>query len=341
MEPEPEFVSTKLFLMTTVLEVRDLRVDYLDARAKIKPALEGVSLTLRSGEVLGVLGESGCGKSTLASAVLRLLASGGKIRSGSIRFGGQEILAESERELEKIRGSQISIVFQEASLALHPTIRICEQVARVIGAHNSLDRRARLNKAREVLGEVFIDDVDRIFSSYPHQLSGGQRQRVLIAQAIACNPKILIADEPTASLDTTTQSEILSLFAELKKRHNMAIIFITHNPAILARLADRILVLYAGRVVEEGPAEILLRAPQHPYLRDLLRSMPDSPEAALLQHQTKLPAIAGTAPDLSVNSVGCLFAPRCADKMDECIQREPISVTVQENHTVACFKYGG
>jgi oligopeptide/dipeptide ABC transporter ATP-binding protein len=341
MESESEFVSTKLFLMTTVLEVHDLRVDYRNADAKIKPALEGVSLTLRAGEILGVLGESGCGKSTLASAVLRLLASTGKIRSGSIRFAGQEILSDSERELEKIRGAQISIVFQEASLALHPTMRISEQVARVIGAHNSLDRCARLNRARQVLAEVFTDDVDRIFSSYPHQLSGGQRQRVLIAQAIACNPKILIADEPTASLDTTTQSEILALFAKLRKRHNMAIILITHNPAILSRFADKILVLYAGREVEEGPAEILLRAPQHPYLRDLLRSMPDSPEAALLQHKTKLSTIAGVAPDLSLKNSGCPFAPRCADKMEECIQREPISVTVQESHTAACFKYGG
>ncbi len=164
---------------------------------------------------------------------------------------------------------------------------------------------------------------------------------MLIAQAIACNPKILIADEPTASLDTTTQSEILSLFAELKQRHNMAIVFITHNPAILAHLADRVLVLYAGRVVEEGPAKILLHTPHHPYLRDLLRSMPDSPETALLHHQTKLSTIAGMAPDLSLKSSGCLFAPRCSDKMDECTQREPIPVAVQEKHTVSCFKYAG
>jgi len=327
--------------MPTVLEVRDLHVDYRDARAKIKPALEGVSFTLRAGEILGVLGESGSGKSTLSSTVLRLLAPGGKIRSGSVRYDGHEILSQSERELEKIRGARIAIVFQEASLALHPTLRVGEQVARVIGAHRSLDRRARLNKAREVLAEVFRDDVGRIFSSYPHQLSGGQRQRVLIAQAIACNPAILIADEPTASLDTTTQSEILSLFAELQRRHGMALMLITHNPAILARLADRILVLYAGRVVEEGPAEVLLRSPQHPYLRDLLRSMTDSPEAALLHHKINLPTITGVALDLSVNSPGCVFAPRCEDRMDECAQREPITVAVEENHAVACFKYGG
>jgi oligopeptide/dipeptide ABC transporter ATP-binding protein len=327
--------------MRTLLEVRDLRVDYRDARANLKPALEGINFNLRAGEVLGVLGESGCGKSTLASAILRLLASGGHIRSGSVLYDGQEILVQSERELEKIRGARIALVFQEAALALHPTMRVGEQVARVIGAHSSADRRARFSKAREVLSEVFSSDSDRIFSSYPHQLSGGQRQRVLIAQAIACNPTILIADEPTASLDTTTQSEILSLFAELKRRHNMAIIFITHNPAILIHLADRIMVLYAGRVVEEGPAEILLRSPHHPYLRDLLRSMTGSPEAALLHHGMKVPAIAGSAPDLSVKSSGCLFAPRCEDRMDECNQREPITITTEDARTVACFKYGG
>jgi oligopeptide/dipeptide ABC transporter ATP-binding protein len=327
--------------MPTLLEVRDLRVDYGDVRANIKPALEGVSFSLRAGEVLGVLGESGCGKSTLASSILRLLATGGQIRGGSVCYDGQEVLRQSERELETIRGARIAIVFQEASLALHPTMRIGQQVARVIGAHTAMSRRSRFSKAREVLSEVFSSDTDRIFSSYPHQLSGGQRQRVLIAQAIACNPAILIADEPTASLDTTTQSEILALFSELKQRHNMAIIFITHNPAILAHLAGRILVLYAGRVIEEGPAEVLLRSPRHPYLRDLLRSMTGSPEAALQRHGTKLPTIAGAAPDLSVKSSGCLFAPRCEDKMDECIAHEPGTVTTEDGGAVACFKYGG
>jgi oligopeptide/dipeptide ABC transporter ATP-binding protein len=327
--------------MQTVLEVCDLRVDHRGARANITPALEGVSFVLRAGEILGVLGESGCGKSTLASSLLRLLAPGGYVAGGRLRFEGREIFNQSENELRKIRGARIAIVFQEASLALHPTIRVGEQIERVIAAHIPLSRRARLGKAREVLGEVFTEDINRIFSSYPHQLSGGQRQRVLIAQAIACNPAVLIADEPTASLDTTTQSEIVSLFAELKQRHNMAIVFITHNPAILADFADRILVLYAGRVMEEGPAEILLRTPHHPYLRNLLRSMNDSPEAALLRHKTKLPVIAGSAPDLSLKISGCLFAPRCDDHMEECAQREPIPVALQENHTVACFKYGG
>jgi oligopeptide/dipeptide ABC transporter ATP-binding protein len=327
--------------MQTVLEVCDLRVDYQDARAKITPALEGVSFVLRAGEILGVLGESGSGKSTLASSLLRLLARGGNVAGGSVRFEGREILNQSEPELRKIRGARISLIFQEASLALHPTMRVGDQVANVIAAHSTLDRRARLEKARKVLEEIFNADTERIFSSYPHQLSGGQRQRILIAQAVACNPTILIADEPTASLDTTTQAEILSLFAKLRQRHGMAIILITHNPAVLAQVADRILVLYAGRVVEEGSAPDLLKSPQHPYVQALFRAMAESPEAALLVHGKKLPAIEGRAPDLSARIVGCAFEPRCGERMEQCIQREPMIVTTGDGRTVACFKYGG
>jgi peptide/nickel transport system ATP-binding protein len=326
--------------MQTLLEARDLRVEYRDG-ANIKPVLEGISFALRAGEVLGILGESGSGKTTLAYSLLQLQTLNLHFSGGSVQFEGQEILNRSERDLQKIRGARISLIFQEASLALHPTIRVGEQVARVIAAHSALNRAETLNKARGVLHEVFSSDTERIFSSYPHQLSGGQRQRVLIAQAIACSPSVLIADEPTASLDTTTQSEILSLFAELRRRHEMAVIFITHNPALLAQLAHRILILYAGRIVEEGPAEILLRTPRHPYLRDLLRSMTDSPEAALLLHRLKLPAIEGAAPDLSATSSGCVFAPRCEDRMEECGQREPMTIATEENSTVACFKYGG
>src|ERR1700733_3058469 len=243
--------SKCFFPMPTVLEVSDLRVGYQDSRANITPALEGVSFVLRPGEILGVLGESGCGKSTLASSLMRLLSPRGHVSGGSVQFEGCEIFNQSESEMGKIRGARIALIFQEASLAFHPTMRVGEQVANVIAAHSTLNRRARLDKARKVLEEVFSSDAERIFSSYPHQLSGGQRQRVLIAQAIANNPAILIADEPTASLDTTTQAEILSLFAQLRQRHGTAIILITHNPAILAQLADRIMVLYAGRVAEE------------------------------------------------------------------------------------------
>jgi peptide/nickel transport system ATP-binding protein len=327
--------------MPTVLEVRDLRVEYQDAHARVTLALDGVSFALRPGEILGVLGESGCGKSTLASSLLGLLAQGGHVVGGSVRFEDREIFDESEPDLRKIRGARIAMIFQEASVALHPTMRVGEQVANVIAAHGALDRRAQLEAARKVLEEVFSSDTGRIFSSYPHQLSGGQRQRVLIAQAIACNPAVLIADEPTASLDTTTQAEILSLFKKLRQRHGMAIILITHNPAILAQLADSILVLYAGRVVEEGCASDLLRSPRHPYVEALFRAMAGSPETALSLHGKKLPAIEGRAPDLSARILGCAFEPRCAERMEQCAQREPRIIVVDENRTVACFKYGG
>jgi oligopeptide/dipeptide ABC transporter ATP-binding protein len=327
--------------MQTLLEVQNLRVDYRGASGNFKPALCGVSFSLGAGEILGVLGESGCGKSTLAYSLLRLLASGGHLTGGSIRFDELEILNQTESALQRIRGSRIALIFQEASLALHPTMRIGEQVARVIGAHEHSNRFGRLAKARKALGEVFDEDTDRIFFSYPHQLSGGQRQRVLIAQAIACDPAILIADEPTASLDTTTQAEILSLFADLRKRRGMAIILITHNPAILLNFADRVMVLYAGRIVEEGSGEILLRSPNHPYLRGLMRSMVSSPEAALSLHKRRLPAIEGTAPDLSLKAMGCSFEPRCEDRMESCLKREPAITAIEQNRTVACFKFGG
>lgn len=326
--------------MTALLEVRGLCVDYRDTLEAARPALDGIGFDLDAGETLGILGESGSGKSTLAQSLLRLLPPGGILCRGSIRMDGRELGDCTERELEGIRGARVSLVFQEPSIALHPTMRAGEQVARVVRAHESLDKRAARERALRVLGEVFPTDSERIYRSYPHQLSGGQRQRVLIAQAIACRPAILIADEPTASLDPTTQAEILSLFRDLRDRLGLAIILISHNPAILAQLADRILVLYAGRIVEQGPSKSALLSPFHPYLHALLRSMPVSPEAALLTHKMKLQAIEGSAPDLSQLIRGCRFEPRCEDRMTECAEREPICVAPTENRTVSCFKFG-
>jgi|SRR5579863_1110306 len=328
-------------LMPALLEVRDLCVDYGDRSGHIRPALDSISFDIQHGEILGILGESGCGKSTLALALLGLLPSGGIVRRGNIKFDGRELRDQTEREMESVRGARISLIFQEPSIALHPMIRVGEQVARVLNAHETLDRRKRHEKAVSVLGEVFSSESERIYSSYPHQLSGGQRQRVLIAQAIACRPALLIADEPTASLDSSTQSEILTLFAALRQKLGIALILISHNPAIISQLADRILVLYAGRVVEEGPAVAALRSPLHPYPRALLRAIPGSSEVALLTHKTKLPAIEGAPPDLSALNHGCRFEPRCIDRMPECTDREPLPVEPEENHKVACFKYGG
>src|SRR5882672_5290564 len=231
--------------MVLILEVQDLDVSYSSAGGASYPALAGVSFQLMPNEILGVLGESGSGKSTLATSLLKLLPSNGNISKGSVFFEGKDLLRASAGELERIRGKRISLVYQEPCDALHPAIRAGEQVFQVLAAHESAGRSTLRKKTRQVLGSLFLEDADRISSAYPHQLSGGQRQRVLIVQAIACGPSLVVADEPTASLDPTTQREILSVFQGLRQKFGLAIILITHNPLLLAGLADRVLILYA------------------------------------------------------------------------------------------------
>src|SRR5712692_6393868 len=240
--------------MTLLLQVQDLHVAYISPAGQKSPALAGVSFEVLPGETLGVLGESGSGKSTLAAALLRLLPGNGVIERGVLLFEGQDLLQAEPRTLQRIRGARISVIFQEPSLALHPTIRIGEQIRDVLAAHESLSRSALRQKTLLLLTEVFPADTARIAESYPHQLSGGQQQRVLIAQAIACGPALIVADEPTASLDPTTQQEILGVFRTLREELALAMIFITHNPALLAGFADRVMVLYGGRIAEMGPA---------------------------------------------------------------------------------------
>jgi oligopeptide/dipeptide ABC transporter ATP-binding protein len=327
--------------MTALLQVQDLHVAYSSRAGKKSPALDGVSFDLRPGETLGVLGESGSGKSTLASALLRLLPGNAEIQKGAILFEGQDLLRAEPRALERIRGARISLISQEPSLALHPTLRIGKQVGDVLAAHQSLSWGALREKALQVLGEVFPADAARIADSYAHQLSGGQQQRVLIAQAIACGPSLVVADEPTASLDPTTQQEILSVFQTLRQNSNLSLILITHNPALLADLADRVLVLYAGKVAEIGPTERILASPQHPYTRALLQSVPGQHSELAKGHKSKLAAIPGEAPNLAELPNGCRFESRCADRMELCTQREPAAVMASEAHEVSCFKYGG
>jgi len=293
------------------------------------------------GETLGVLGESGSGKSTLASALLRLLPGNAEIRTGAVIFEGQDLLRAEPRALERVRGARIALIFQEPSLALHPAIRVGEQVSDVLAAHEPASREARRQKTLQLLAEVFPADAARIADSYAHQLSGGQQQRVLIAQAIACGPSLVVADEPTASLDPTTQQDILGLFRTLREKLKLSLILITHNPALLAGLADRILVLYAGRVVEIGPAEQVLTSPKHPYTLALLQSMPRGHDKDAKNRKSRLPVIPGEAPNLAVLANGCRFESRCTDRMDQCTKREPAEVVVSEAHAVACFKYGG
>ncbi len=326
--------------MAPLLQVQDLHVAYISRAGKVSPALDGVSFDVQPGETLGILGESGSGKSTLALALLRLLPRNAEIQRGAVVFERQDLLRVEPWTLERIRGARIALIFQEPSLALHPTIKIGQQIGDALAAHQSLSRAALRQKALQLLEEVFPGDAARIADSCAHQLSGGQQQRVLIAQAIGCGPSLIVADEPTASLDPTTQQDILSLFQTLRKKFNLSLILITHNPALLVGLADRVLVLYAGKVAEIGPADEVLSSPQHPYTRALLQSMPGRENERGKGRKSKLPVIPGEAPNLAVFANGCRFESRCADRMEVCPQREPAAIVVGQEHEVSCFKYG-
>ena len=327
--------------MAPLLDVQNLRVSYTARTGQCTTALAKVSFVLQPGETLGVLGESGSGKSTLAAALLRLLPAKGRIDEGAVHFEGRNLLQATPRELEKIRGDRIALIFQEPSLALHPAIRVAQQIADVIAAHKSFARRAVREHARQILAAVFPTEAERIANSYPHQLSGGQRARVLIAQAISCGPSLIVADEPTASLDPETQQEILALFRALRQKFNLSVIWITHNPLLLEGFADRVLVLYAGRVVETGPASSVLSSPRHPYTQALLRCLPPSREGGLANHQQRLPVIPGEAFVSVAASEGCrcLFERRCMERMVICTEREPEMIQLNPAHGASCFKH--
>src|SRR5467141_5245559 len=328
--------------MASILEVRNLSVRYFSHMGAASSAITDVSFDVRPGEILGMLGESGSGKSTLAASLLRLLPANGKIQRGSILFEGRDVLQADLRELESIRGKRIALINHEPAATLHPTMPTGDQVGEVPAAHEYLGKRARRERIQQALSAVFPAETERISFSYPHQLSGGQRQRVLIAQAIACGPSLVVADEPTASLDPTTQREVLSVFQGLTQKFGLAIILITHNPLLLAGLADRVLVLYAGRVAEIGPTENVLSSPQHPYTRALLQCSPPLLSGAdEVNQKTMLPVISGDPPNSAFHPQGCRFEPRCPDRFEACGKREPAAVSLNDGHTVSCFKFGG
>lgn len=259
----------------SLVQIDDLAIRYAVGKGW-HSALDGVSFHIHRGEVVGVLGESGSGKTTLALALLRLLPSSARILRGTIRIGGRDLLALKESELEKIRGAKISLIFQEPEMALNPVMQTLDQVAEVIAAHHAWSGTACRTEARRILAELHLDD-PRLLAAYPQQLSGGQRQRLVIAQALASRPELLIADEPTASLDSILQAQWLSMMQDLRRRLGLAILLITHDPAILNGLADRVLVMYRGSIVEEASLEQLVRHPQHPYTQALLDCVPPQP----------------------------------------------------------------
>ena len=322
----------------TVLEIENLRTHFFTSAGVVR-AVDGVSYGVRSRETLGVVGESGCGKSVTALSILRLVADPpGRILGGTIRFAGTNLLELSEPELESIRGNDISMIFQEPMTSLNPLLTVGRQISEAIALHRGLSRRDARDQAVEMLRRVHIPDPERRAHAYPHQLSGGMRQRVMIAMAVSCDPKVLIADEPTTALDVTIQAQILDLIRELQDRLSTAVILITHDMGVVAENADRVVVMYAGRKVEEASAKELFERPGHPYTRGLLGSIPNLEVAAHTNaRRARLNEIKGMVPSLANLPEGCTFAPRCGFATAECRAAYPPLVQHRAGHWVACW----
>jgi peptide/nickel transport system ATP-binding protein len=322
-----------------LLQVRELRVTYFPRSYDPIRALDGVSIEVRAGEVVGILGESGCGKSTLASALLRLLAPHAKCDGGTILLRSRDVLNLSEKDLRAIRGREISLIPQDPALSLNPVMTAGSQIGEVLRAHLPLSAEQRRTRAMELLLEVGFDNAEEIYSAYPHQLSGGQRQRIAIAQAVACRPALLIADEPTSKLDATLQMEIVDLLSQIRQRQGMAILVISHDPTVFAGFADRIEVMYAGRIVEAGTSAEIFGRPLHPYTQALVRIAASS-IVTRSSARMRIPAIDGESPDPASISVGCRFEPRCSERMAVCSRRYPQAFMPGPSRPVNCFKYG-
>ncbi len=321
-----------------VLEIEDLKTYFFTAAGVVK-AVDGVSYAVRGGETLGVVGELGCGKSVTALSILRLVANPpGRIVGGSVRLEGRNLLDLEEREMEEIRGNAISMIFQEPMTSLNPLFTVGHQIAEAIAVHQGVSRQDAMRKAIEMLRRVSIPQPEQRAHSYPHQMSGGMRQRVMIAMALSCNPKILIADEPTTALDVTIQAQILALMRELQQAYGMAMILITHDMGVVAENADRVIVMYAGRKVEEAEVADLFERPAHPYTRGLLASIPHLDEAAKTETARKrLNEIKGLVPSLIDLPQGCSFAQRCSLASDQCRAVIPPLRQPWPGHWVACW----
>jgi peptide/nickel transport system ATP-binding protein len=305
-------------------------------------AVDGVDLTIGRGETLSVVGESGCGKTVTAMTVLKLIAMPpGRIVEGSILWKGRDLVPLRLDEMQHIRSKEIAIVFQEPMTSLNPVYTVGDQIAEVVRLHQDLNRREAVDKAIEMLRLVHVPAPERRVHEYPHQLSGGMRQRVMIAMALACSPELLIADEPTTALDVTIQAQILDLLAEMKEKFGMAIMLITHAMGVVAEVAQRVAVMYAGRVVEEAPVEELFARPLHPYTQGLIRSIPrlDKGAKGAGGRKRRLDAISGTVPSLLTPPPGCRFAPRCTFATAGCTAAVPELRTVGAEHKVACVLY--
>ena len=318
--------------MAPVLEIVDLRVTFSTSDGVV-PATHGVSLQVSPGETLGLVGESGCGKSVTALAAMRLLPPAGQIAGGRVILDGIDMSNLGSRELRRLRGQKIAMVFQDSSTSLNPVVSVGRQLTESLSAHRGLTGRQAGLRAVELLEEVGVPDPSSRLRQYPHQLSGGLRQRVAVAVALAANPDVLIADEPTTALDVTIQAQLLELLRREQSRRAMALILITHDLGAVAQMADRLAVMYAGRIVEEGPADNVFAAPAHPYTEALLASVPrlDAPILA------RLPTIQGTPPRPTELDGGCPFRPRCRYAFDRCVEEPPLEETDAAGRSAACW----
>ena len=316
----------------SLLEVQDLHTSFFTDAGEVK-AVNGVSFFLDKGKVLGIVGESGSGKSVTAYSIMQILASTGKIVSGSIKLDGQELVGAGEDVMKHVRGNKVSIIFQDPMTSLNPTYTIGHQLMEAITLHTDRNRKQAWERAVEMLGLVGINEPEKRMKQYAYELSGGMRQRVMIAMALACEPDILIADEPTTALDVTIQAQILELMGELQRKLGMAIIMITHDLGVIAGMCDEVIVMYAGKVAERGTADQIFYNPKHEYTKGLMRSIPkiDSDE------KERLVPISGTPIDMLNLPAGCAFAPRCERAMKVCLEQHPRECWVAQDHLSACW----
>ena len=317
-----------------LLAVQDLTVSFATLRGRMR-VLDGVGFDVARGEVLGLVGESGSGKSVTALSILGLLGESGRIDAGRIRFGGRDLAALAERDLLGVRGREIAMIFQEPMTSLNPVFSVGFQVAEVLVEHLGVGRRAARARAIELFAQVGIPDAARKVDEYPHQLSGGMRQRAMIAMAMACRPKLLLADEPTTALDVTIQAQILDLLRRLRVEHGTAVLLISHDLGVIAGTADRVLVMYAGEIVEAAPSRALFASPVHPYTRLLLRSIP-----RVRRKEARLQAIPGAAPSPAAWPEGCRFHPRCPDAVERCRVERPLLEAAGPARAARCWRAG-
>lgn len=316
-----------------LLEVKELRTEFFSSKKSSVTAVADVSFDINKGEILGLVGESGCGKSVTSLSIMQLLKdTPGKITNGQIILDGVDLVTAPAEEVRKIRGGKMSMIFQEPMSALNPSMRIDKQMIETIRLHSNKTKEEALAHAAEMLKKVGIPDPPRVLKNYPHQLSGGMSQRVMIAMAMSNDPKLLIADEPTTALDVTIQAQILDLMKKIQKEEDSSILLITHDLGVVAEMCSRVIVMYAGKIVEEAPVEILFGNPSHPYTQGLIASVPKLGSGVKV-----LPSIPGSVPDLASMPEGCRFAPRCKYATDKCRKLNPELFQIGENHRCRCW----